>query len=458
VLIVNDRNAKMTLHARSRAKALSQTDGEALTEPLERQLDSFDPRQRSQALSILRREASARLPVPSGTAVNLHAHTFYSYNVYGYSPSKYAWLARKAGLSVAGIVDLDVLDGLDEFLHAGRLLGLKTCVSLESRVFVPEFAARVVNSPGEPGIAYHMGVGFTKAVRHPFLEGMRRSAAERVREMIVRVNAFLEPVELDFDQDVVPLTPNGNVTERHACEAFERKAAQLIADPVRRAAFWTEKIGACPAPGAELQGLIRARTMKQGGVGYAQPTGGSFPAMADMNRFVLESGAIPTLAWLDGTSEGEASIEELFDVAVSSGTAALNIIPDRNYRQGVKDRRLQNLNDIVAAAERLHFPIIVGTEMNAPGNKFVDSFDTAELLPLFPQFLRGAYIVYAHSVLQRECGLGYLSEWSREAFRTTAEKNEFFETVGRVLEPAFEDRLSDLRSDPSPARILAKIR
>ena len=45
--------------------------------------------------------------------------------------------------------------------------------------------------------------------------------------------------------------------------------------------------------------------MKKGGVGYVQPGKGSFPLMADMNRFVLESGAIPTLTWLDGTTDGE---------------------------------------------------------------------------------------------------------------------------------------------------------
>ena len=56
-----------------------------------------------------------------------------------------------------------------------------------------------------------------------------------------------------------------------------------------------------------------------------------------MNRFVLDSGAIPDVAWLDGMSEGEKCIEEFFEVAMSSGTAALNIIPDRNYRPGVKD-------------------------------------------------------------------------------------------------------------------------
>ena len=429
------------------------------TESLERQLDSFDPTARRQALADLCALVAAgkiTLPTP-GSDVNLHAHTFFSYNAYGYSPSKYAWLARKAGLAAAGIVDFDVLDALEEFLEAGRLVGLKTCVSLESRVFVPEFATRVINSPGEPGIAYHMGVGFTSAVQHPFLAEMRAAAAQRTRDMLARVNTFMRPVELDYEKDVVPLTPKGNATERHLCEAYERKAGQVFPDATQRAAFFQEKLGDAPPPGAKLQNLIRAKTMKKGGVGYVQPGKGSFPLMADMNRFVLESGAIPTLTWLDGTSEGEKSLEELFATAISSGAAALNIIPDRNYTPGVKDQKLQNLYDVVAMAEKHHFPIIVGTEMNSPGNKFVDSFGTAELAPLLPVFLRGAHIAYAHSVLQRQSGLGYLSPWARKTFADVRTKNEFFERLGRELKPASADRLCGLTTDVTCDEILAKI-
>ena len=98
----------------------------------------------------------------------------------------------------------------------------------------------------------------------------------------------------------------------------------------------------------------------------------------------------------------------------------------------------------MALAEKHYFPIIVGTEMNAPGNKFVDSFGTAELEPLAPVFLRGAHIVYAHSVLQRECGLGYLSAWAGETFTTLAAKNEFFEKLGRGLHPGEEETLRGL--------------
>ena len=418
---------------------------------LEQQLDSFDAAKRKEALAELwdlAKTGKMTLAEPGGN-VNLHAHTFFSYNAYGFSPSKFAWLARKRGLAVAGVVDFDVLDALEEFWSAGKLLGLKRCVSLESRVFVPEFSTRVINSPGEPGIAYHMGAGFPREVKHPLLLQMRLTAQARNRELVRRVNDFLKPVGLDYDRDVLPLTPNGNATERHICEAYSQKGD---------AAFWRQKLGDCPADAGKLQALIRSKTMKKGGAGYVVPGKGSFPLMADMNRFLLDAGAIPTLPWLDGTSEGEKAIEELFQVAMCSGAAAINLIPDRNHTPGVKDEKLQNLYDVVALAEKHHFPVIAGTEMNAPGNKFVDDFSTAELKPLAPVVLKGAHIVYAHSVLQRESGLGYLSNWAKNNFKSVAAKNDFFEKLGRELQPAVEDSLSGLPPDVTPADIFARIR
>ncbi|MCG3149276.1 MAG: hypothetical protein PCFJNLEI_02736 [Verrucomicrobiae bacterium] len=381
------------------------------------QLDSFDPAQRRAALAELL--AQNPKPPPLTTDVNLHSHTFFSYNAYGYSPTKFAWLARQRGLAAAGIVDFDVLDGLEEFWEAGKLCGLKRCVSMETRVFVPEFETRVINSPGEPGIAYHMGVGFTKPVEHPTL---RQTSEQRNRELVARVNAFTAPITIDYDKDVLPLTPNGNATERHICEAYSKKGDK---------AFWISKLGDAPLNAAKLQAMIRAKLMKKGGVGYVQPGKGSFPLMAEVNQFILDAGAIPTLTWLDGTSDGEQCIAELFEVAMKSGAAALNIIPDRNYTPGVKDQKLNNLYQVVNLAEKHNFPVIVGTEMNAPGNKFVDDFATKELKPLVPVFLKGAYIVYAHSVLQRREGRGYLSDWAKQQFRSVAEKNEYFMKFGK---------------------------
>ncbi len=413
-------------------------------------LDDFEPAVRRRALEQAVTEGG--WPAP-GTAVNLHCHTFYSYNAYGYSPTHFAVRARRAGLAVAGIVDFDVLDGLGEFLEASRLLGLKAVVSLESRVFVPGLADRVINSPGEPGIAYHMGVGFIRADQHPFLAGMRAVAQRRIRDMLASVNSYTEPVTLDYEQDVVPLTPGGNATERHLCVAFERKARAVFPDDPRRAAFWLEKLGACPPEGVELQSLIRAALLKSGGVGYVPPDQGAFPTMADMNRFVLEAGAIPTLAWLDGTAEGEQDPDRLLDVEASTGVAAVNIIPDRNFTPGVVDEKLRNLRRFVAAAADRDLPIVAGTEMNAPGNRFVDDFDAPELAPLVPVFLRGAHIVYGHSLLQRH-GLGYLGDWAASAFASTGEKNAFFERVGRDSDPSASGRVRGLPGNPDPETVL----
>jgi len=179
--------------------------------------------------------------------------------------------------------------------------------------------------------------------------------------------------------------------------------------------------------------------------------------MADTNRFILAAGGIPTVTWLDGTSEGEKAIEELLEVSKATGAAAINVIPDRNYGTGHGEEKLTNLYNVIELAEKLHLPVVVGTEMNSPGQKFVDDFDTEELSPLVPVFLKGAYIFYAHSVLQQQCGLGYTSEWARKNFKDIKEKNEFFQTVGSSLQPQHEDKLGGLNEDVTTQEILDKI-
>jgi DNA polymerase III alpha subunit len=286
---------------------------DVLIEELEQKLDSFDSAVRKEALSALCekvRSGEISLPEP-GTDVNLHCHTFFSYNTYGYSPSKFAWLARRRGLAFAGVVDFDVLDALEEFLEAAKELGLKGCAGMETRVFVPEFSDRVINSPGEPGISYHMGVGFPTSTLQgklqDFLLNLRRLAQQRNRDLMGRVNQYLKPVELDYEKDVLVLTPSGNPTERHVCLAYARKAREMFDDDNALQQFWSEKLGVdikrSDLPqGRELLNTIRAKTMKRGGVGYVLPDKGSFPLMADTNHFILAAGGIPTVTWLDGAA------------------------------------------------------------------------------------------------------------------------------------------------------------
>jgi len=439
-------------------------------EELEEKLDSFDGSEREEALRSLWgkvQRGEILLPQP-GSDVNMHSHTFFSYNSYGYSPSKVAWLSRKRGLGLAGIVDFDVLDGLREFYGAGELIGLKTVVGMETRVFVPEFADKEITSPGEPGVSYHMGVGFPRGDFEgelgELLSNLKENAQRRNAALMERVNEYLAPVVLDYEKDVIALTPAGNPTERHICLAYARKAASMFGQGAALAEFWSEKLSVLPESldlpeGRDLLNTIRAKTMKRGGVGYVQPDQGSFPEMAAVNRFALEAGAIPTHTWLNGLSAGEQEIEKLLEVAMSTGVAALNIIPDRNYTpgQGKADAKLVELYKAVDLAEQLHLPVVVGTEMNSPGQKFVDNFETAELKPLVPIFLKGAHIVFAHTVLQRSCGLGYTSQWSNKNFPDAASKNEFFEQVGKQLKPLGQASLRHLDEGSTPGQVLKTV-
>ena len=176
--------------------------------------------------------------------------------------------------------------------------------------------------------------------------------------------------------------------------------------------------------------------------------------MDDTNRFILAAGGIPVHTWLDGTSDGEKAIEELLEVAMSTGAAAINVIPDRNYTPGSPDEKLDNLYQVVELAEKKDIPVVMGTEMNSPGQKFVDDFKSEELKPLAPVFLKGAHIVYAHSVLQRQCGLGYTSAWASKSFESVADKNRFFEQLGRSLQPQHEDNLRGLNDKLTAQEIL----
>lgn len=438
---------------------------------LEERLNDFRPAARAAALEMLvERVASGEVTLPPvGEHFNLHAHSFFSFNGYGYSPTYLAWAGRKRGLCAMGLVDFDVLDGVDEFLQACERVGIRSCASLETRVFVPEFGDRVINSPGEPGIAYHMGVGFVQGAvaDRTLLDQFRAIANGRTQDLVKRVNAHLAAVALDYETEVLPQTPKGNATERHVCAAYEEKARAVFPEAGARVAYWSERLGlapevvqACVDDAPTLQGHIRAKTMKAGGVGYVQPSGPDFPRAADVNAFSRAQGAIPTLAWLDGTTAGEQCLAELLEVMIAQGVEAVNIIPDRNWNlknAEERARKVAHLYEFVDAAQKRHLPVIVGTEMNAFGQPFVDDFDAEPMRPLHGIFLAGMYIAHGHTVLQRAGGLGYTSAWADGHFPEAADKNRYFEQVGRAATPGTLQRLHGVTAGDSPEAVLARL-
>ena len=448
---------------------------------LETQLNDFDLARRTAALRELLALADQGAVdiAPTSDVANMHCHTFFSYNAYGYSPTALAWLAKKSGYAYMGIVDFDVLDGVEEFLAACDLAGVRGSAGMETRVFIPEFATREINSPGEPGIFYYMGIGFTstdltdatdfplksvqsveKTEAQAILSGLRARAEARNRDVAARVNAYLDPaadasIRIDYNRDVLPLTPAGNATERHMVVAYLQAAQRTISDPAR---FWAEKlqtsrteIAAILDDGPKIQNLVRSKLMKRGGVGYVQPSPETFPSVEEVNRVITACGALPCATWLDGTSAGEQAIEELLDLLIGKGVVALNIIPDRNWNIAdpqIKRAKLHELYEIVELARQLDLPLNVGTEMNAPGNRLVDDFAAPELGPVREAFMDGAAFIYGHTAMQRTLGLGYGSDWAQAHFPARKVRNAFYTQVGKSISPG-KATLSHLKAAPT---------
>lgn len=412
-------------------------------------------------------------PEPQEVA-NMHCHTLFSYNAYGHSPSSLAWLARQRGYKLMGIVDFDVLDGVDEFLDACERTGVRGSAGIETRVYVPEFAQHEMNSPGEPGVLYHMGIGFATSQVKPeaaaILKSLREQSHQRNLGLVERVNNYLQPVAISYENDVLPLTPNGNATERHIVAAYLLAATRrFYYSDNEHARFWAHRLQMTEAETvaaleniAGFQNLVRSKLMKKGGVGYVQPGEDTFPPVEKLHALTLACDALPCAAWLDGTSSGEERIEQLLQLLIGKSVVALNIVPDRNWDIKDPDTRalkVRKLYEVVEWARKLDLPLNIGTEMNTFGQKLVDDFHAPELQPVVADFLEGAYFIYGHTAMQRHLGMGYQSEWARHYLPTRRQRNQFYAQVGRTVPPApvGSGLLVGVNETMSPKDVLAHI-
>ncbi len=422
------------------------------------QLNAFDPDIRKQALATLCDKKENYKPPCEN--VNLHIHSFFSYNAYNRSPSQIAYFCRREGLYAGGIIDFDVLDGLHEFYNAGDMLGLRTTVGLETRAFFSPLADKEIDSPGEPGVSYIAGTGFTSipekgSEQERFLQKLANTAKQRNKQLIARVNSQLQDIAIDYQTDVLPLTPAGNATERHIVIAYINKSKAICTTTNSYNDFWASVLKTTPAKVAiwnnnlaEFQNKVRARLAKRGGIGYVQPASETFPEVADVFAWIRSSGAIPTESWLDGTSDGEKSPEKLLALSIEQGAIALNIIPDRNWNiknTEEKQRKTENLQKIVQTATKYDMPLHIGTEMNKPKQPLYDNLD-GEILKLYkPHILRGARIITGHCILQRFSGIGYTSEYMEDEYANrTSKKNHIFEAIGALPYPSLQI-ISDLQ-------------
>ena len=412
-------------------------------------LDSFDRAERHAAL--LRYAAAPPPPVhPSDDApVNMHLHTFFSFNAAGFSPIHIAVQAREWGLYTAATCDFDVLDAADEFLEAAAVLGLRGASHLETRVYAPEFAEVEINSPGEPGICYVMGAGFSRTPvpgsdSFPMAEQLRQRAAGRNAAVVERINAHLPEVAVSYESEVASLTPRRSPTERHIVRSYVNCARHAFPDATAQAAFWGDVLQQPAAAVAtlsrgSLEEQVRRRLIKHGGVAYQQPGPASFPEIGAFCAWVRDAGAIPMAAWRDGTSAGESDPEAWLEALEARGVAAVNVVPEL-----VTDPA--HLERVMAEVVRRALPTNVGTEMNADGLPDWDDLHSPELAPWRNAFVTGAEVIVGHTTLARYAGFPYCGAAAEAEFPRRDRRNAFFAAVGRLppLTSAAARRLAEM--------------
>lgn len=443
---------------------------QSILRSLEVLLDDFDPDVRAATLGKL-----ALLEVPGEDfqgRVNMHMHTFFSYHAKGWSPSRFAWEVRKAGLWSAGIIDFDGVDGIDEFLNAAESLCIRATAGIEVRTYLRGFAEVEIDSPGDPGVHHIVGSGLVRPPKTgtreaEYLAKLRRFSESRSRAMVDRINAAIPLIAVDHDQVVHLRTPSGFAGERHLAAAYIERAEDKFPDPGKLADFWS---GILARPRSTVLALmpnreafaepVRVKLMKKGGIGYIQPDSAGFPPTEDVYAWMRNCGAIPTDSWLDGTSAGETRARELLECNRGLGARALNLIPDRNWN--VKDPaekrcKLENLARVVALAAEWRMPLLIGTKGDRTGLPFADDLVCPELAPYKSGFLEGAEILVGHAMLARYADYDYCGDAADGDFGVDIRsKNEFFASVGRL--PPMNAVLARRLRDLGPASALAALR
>ena len=374
-------------------------------------LSDFDEKVRKGALEkivLLIKEGKIKKDIDLKPWLNLHIHTFHSYNYNNWSPSRIVFEGWKTGLKYVGTVDFDTLAGVEETIFAGKLLDIGVMGGFETRTFADELKEVVTNSPKEPGVCYLCGKGFLKSPDEnsdagKFFGYIKGIAQRRNREVIENLNRYLGEVKVDYYRDVLPLTPSGNPTERHITEAYHRKSEDMLGEKVDM--FWSdilkidrEKVRKIRVHNkADFQELLRKTLIKYGGPGYMPPEKKNFPSFDETVRMIETAGGVPVGGWLDGTTDGEENPDTLLDFLESKGVKVVMVIPDRNYNiadDKERELKIKKLDEFMAACQKRKVPVICGTEMNKYGQPFVDDFNNPVIGKYLPYFLSSASRIF----------------------------------------------------------------
>ncbi|MBQ1954901.1 MAG: PHP domain-containing protein [Clostridia bacterium] len=383
---------------------------------------------------------------PVSQDVNNHIHTWYSFSPY--SPTKSVWLAHRAGLATAGIMDHDSISGAAEFRAAAEIVGLKSTSGAEIRVTLggEAFASRRINNPDQSGVAYmtlHAVPECGRNALREYLAPVSVARGLRNRAMTERLNAVCEKVGicLDYDKDILPLSKaheGGSVTERHILFALSHALTRKYGKGAKLISVLTDELGLAVSgknatwladeenPGYEYDvlGVLKGNLVSEF---YINANGIECPDAKIAVDLGKKIGAIPAYAYLGDVGNSvtgdkkaqcfeDSYLDELFAELKRVGYGAVTYMPSRNTPEQLKKiREMCDANNLFQ---------ISGEDINSPRQSFVC---VAARAPEFENLRVAAYtLIGSEDAASADASLSFSGEKAEKEFPCVSKRAEAF--------------------------------
>ncbi|MFW6271369.1 MAG: PHP domain-containing protein [Bacillota bacterium] len=381
--------------------------------------------------------------------VNNHIHTTFSFSPY--SPTRAVWEAFKAGLVTAGIMDHDTIKGAEEFIEAGKVMGMATTVGMECRCDFSDtpLQGKRINSPDQKSMAYVAihGVPHTQIeIIQQFFQPYREERNKRNVKMIENINQFFSEynINLDFEKDVIPISEyenGGTITERHLLFALGDKLikkfgkGKKLLDKLQNefAHVFTPKLKKYLSdPDNEfyqydLLGLLKKDT----GYFYVKADK-ECPDIKVVLKLVNETGAISAYAYLGDIEQSvtgdkkaqkfeDEYLEFLFEVLDDLGFNAITYMPSRNT-----EKQLQRVKKL---CEKRNFFQISGEDINSPRQSFIcEDLQKEE----FKNLVDSTWALIGHEkIATRDINRGMFSQKTIEKYPELKQRINKFKKAGK---------------------------
>ena len=396
---------------------------------------------------LLCAEKDADKPVRRENDANNHIHTIYSFSPY--SPTKAAYMAYRAGLTSAGIMDHDSLSGAKEFKAACAMLNIGATCGVEVRAKFDRGFGKI-NHPDQENCIYMAAHGIPAQnidAFNEYLEGMRKERNKRNAKMCELItNKFGKfGIELDFERDVYPLSrasEGGGVTERHLLYALAVKLENKFGRTEELLRFLTNDLNLSVSE--KIKGYLLDQTnenflydllgvLKADTAFFYIDADKEMPDAAEFVKVAKSFGAIPAYAYLGDVGESvtgdkkaqkfeDAFLPELLDEIKKIGINAVAYMPTRNTPA--------QLERLMGLCKEKGFFQISGEDINSPRQKFECK---ALADPRYSHLIDSTWALIGHEAVSTEKGTeaGMFSAQTIEKMPSLSDRIKYFSDIGR---------------------------